>query len=58
MDCCRSWPLEKQLDFSCASAAMNCTCSGARGGIRPVEAIQKLMTTTRRYQPVFAFSAR
>lgn len=54
----QEWPLEKQLDFSCASAAMNCTCSGARGGIRPVEAIQKLMTTTRRYQPVFAFSAR
>jgi sulfofructose kinase len=54
----QDWPLEKQLDFSCASAAMNCTCSGARGGIRPVEAIQKLMANTRRYQPVFAFSAR
>jgi sulfofructose kinase len=44
------WPLERQLDFSCAAAAMNCMASGARGGIRPVSAIEELMATTARYQ--------
>jgi len=44
------WTLERQLDFSCAAAAMNCMASGARGGIRSVEAIEELMTTTARYQ--------
>lgn len=43
------WPLERQLDFACGAAALNCTASGARGGIRPVEAIESLMATTSRY---------
>jgi sulfofructose kinase len=43
------WPLERQLDFSCAAAAMNCLASGARGGIRPVSAIEELMATVPRY---------
>ncbi len=42
-------PLERQLDFACAAAALNCTCSGARGGISSVEAIEKLMATTPHY---------
>jgi sulfofructose kinase len=42
-------PLERQLDFACAAAALNCTCSGARGGIRGVEDVEKLMATTPRY---------
>ena len=33
----QGWDLERQLDFACAAAALNCTCSGARGGIRGVE---------------------
>jgi sulfofructose kinase len=45
----QGWPLEQQLDFACAAAALNCTASGARGGIRTVEAVQHLMQTTPRY---------
>src|SRR5579859_1888608 len=30
----QGWTLERQLDFACAAAALNCTASGARGGIR------------------------
>ena len=47
----QDWPLERQLDFSCAAAAMNCMAAGARGGIQTVEAIEELMATTPRYQP-------
>jgi sugar/nucleoside kinase (ribokinase family) len=47
------WPLERQLDFSCAAAAMNCMAAGARGGIQTVEAIEALMATTPRYQPAY-----
>jgi len=44
------WPLERILDFSCAAGAMNCTAAGARGGIRPVAAIEQLMATCGRYE--------
>jgi sugar/nucleoside kinase (ribokinase family) len=44
----QGWPLERQLDFSCAAAAMNCTAQGARGGIKPVAAIEQLMDVTPR----------
>jgi sulfofructose kinase len=46
----QEWPLERQLDFACAAAAMNCMALGARGGIHSVEAIEKLMVTASRYQ--------
>jgi sugar/nucleoside kinase (ribokinase family) len=46
----RGWELDRQLNFSCAAAAMNCMASGARGGIQSVAAIEKLMATTTRYQ--------
>jgi sugar/nucleoside kinase (ribokinase family) len=49
----QGWPLDRQLDFSCAAAAMNCTAAGARGGIQPVEAIQNLMATAPRYESAF-----
>jgi sulfofructose kinase len=48
----QGWPLEQQLDFSCAAAAMNCMAAGARGGIQAVQAIEELMATTPRYQAV------
>jgi sulfofructose kinase len=48
----QGWPLERQLDFACAAAALNCTASGARGGIRTVEDVEKLMATTTRYDLV------
>lgn len=46
----QGWPLDRQLDFSCAAAAMNCTAQGARGGIRPVEAIEAMRSTTEHYR--------
>jgi sulfofructose kinase len=50
----QNWPLERQLDFACAAAALNCTSAGARGGIQSVEAIQKLMATGVRHLPAHA----
>lgn len=45
----QGWELERQLDFACAAAALNCTCQGARGGIRSVGAVEELMRTTPHY---------
>jgi sulfofructose kinase len=45
----QDWPLDRQLDFACAAAALNCTCAGARGGIGTTESIEKLMATTPHY---------
>lgn len=45
----RGWPLARQLDFACAAAALNCTATGARGGIGSVDAIEFLMASTPRY---------
>ncbi|MFP5236127.1 MAG: carbohydrate kinase family protein [Acidobacteriota bacterium] len=41
----QGWALERQLDFACAAAALNCTRQGARGGIRSVEDVEELMAT-------------
>lgn len=46
----QGWSLERQLDFSCAAAAMNCMADGARGGIKSVETIETLMKTEPRYE--------
>lgn len=46
----KAWPLDRQLDFSCAAAAINCMAQGARGGIKPVAEIEKLMATAERYE--------
>jgi sulfofructose kinase len=45
----QGWPPARQLDFACAAAALNCTRTGARGGIGPVEDVEKLMATAPRY---------
>ena len=45
----QNWPLQRQLDFACAAAALNCTATGARGGIASVAAIEELMATGSRY---------
>jgi sugar/nucleoside kinase (ribokinase family) len=50
----RGWELERTLDFACAAAALNCTGTGARGGIRSVEEIEELMATGSRYEPAIA----
>jgi sugar/nucleoside kinase (ribokinase family) len=48
----QGWELDRQLDFSCAAAALNCMHEGARGGIRGVDAVHALMTTTARYEAI------
>jgi sugar/nucleoside kinase (ribokinase family) len=48
----QGWELERQLDFACAAAAINCMASGARGGIQSVDAIEDLMATIPRYSSV------
>jgi sulfofructose kinase len=45
----QGWPLLRRLDFACAAAALNCTANGARGGIRTVEEIEKLIATGAHY---------
>lgn len=49
----QGWPLERQLDFACAAAALNCMAEGARGGIVPVPRIETLMATGSRYDVSF-----
>jgi sulfofructose kinase len=51
------WPLERQLDFACAAAALNCMAVGARGGIQTREEIEKLMATGSRYATVYSVSS-
>jgi sugar/nucleoside kinase (ribokinase family) len=53
----QDWPLERQLDFSCAAAAMNCMAQGARGGIKPVGAIEELMAAVERYESEYGMTA-
>jgi sugar/nucleoside kinase (ribokinase family) len=45
----QDWPLERQLDFACAAAALNCMAAGARGGIRGVAEIEALLSSAPRY---------
>ena len=53
----QGWSLQKQIDFACAAAALNCTAVGARGGIAPLAAIDRLMSTGPRHPSVFALHA-
>ncbi len=45
----QGWGLQRQLDFACAAAALNCMAVGARGGIQGVARIGELMETGERY---------
>jgi sulfofructose kinase len=49
----QGWPPQRQLDFACAAAALNCAAVGARGGIQPVETIEKLMATGARHPAAY-----
>lgn len=49
----RGWPLPRILDFSCAAAALNCAARGARGGIRPVAEIERLMQQGERHEALY-----
>lgn len=50
----QGWALQKQLNFACAAAAVNCTAVGARGAIASVAQIENLMTTGSRYPSALA----
>ncbi|HJZ64658.1 MAG TPA: PfkB family carbohydrate kinase [Candidatus Acidoferrum sp.] len=52
----QEWPTPRQLEFACAAAALNCTAVGARGGIRPIEEIERLIATCPRHPRAFNFS--
>jgi sulfofructose kinase len=52
----QGWPLQRQLDFACAAAALNCTATGARGGIQSVETIERLMAAGTRHAPAYDLS--
>jgi len=49
----QEWPLDRQLDFACAAAALNCMAVGARGGIQTLEAIENLMVKGSRHQVAY-----
>jgi sulfofructose kinase len=49
----QGWPLDRQLDFACAAAALNCKGTGARGGIEAVEEIERLIATNFRHRSAF-----
>jgi sulfofructose kinase len=54
----QNWPLVRTLDFGCAAAALNCTGTGARGGISPVADIEKLIATAPHHPSEFDRFAR
>jgi sulfofructose kinase len=53
----REWPLDRQLDFACAAAALNCMGAGARGGIQSPEVIEELMATGERHPIICGVAA-
>jgi sulfofructose kinase len=53
----QDWPLERQLDFGCAAAAMNCMAVGARGGIQAIETIEEFMKTGVRHDTAYCVSS-
>ncbi len=50
----RGYPLPQTLEFSCAAAALSCTAPGARGGIAPLDQIDRLLRTGGRHPPAFS----
>ncbi len=53
----QDWKLERQLDYACAAAALNCTRSGARGRIATVDEIKQLIAGNDRYSAADARQA-
>jgi sulfofructose kinase len=49
----QGWPLQRQLEFACAAAALNCKAVGARGGIQSVENIERCVATVAKYPAAF-----
>jgi sulfofructose kinase len=54
----QDWPLDRQLEFACAAAALNCTAVGARGGIHSLDDIASLIAAGAHYPtPAYAAAA-
>ena len=53
----QGWPLQRQLDFACAAAALNCTAIGARGGIQSIDSIERLIATGARHAQTYETSS-
>jgi sulfofructose kinase len=49
----QNWALQRQLEFACAAAALNCAAIGARGGIHTVAEIEGLMNAGQRHPAAF-----
>jgi sulfofructose kinase len=49
----QGWPLQRQLEFACAAAALNCTAVGARGNIQSVAKIEQFMATAARRPGIY-----
>lgn len=49
----QGWELQRQLEFACAAAALNCTAVGARGGIQSVAQVEQLMKQNRRHAAAY-----
>jgi sulfofructose kinase len=49
----QDWPQQKQLEFACAAAALNCRGVGARGGIEPVDSIHRLREAGARHAAAY-----
>ena len=50
----QNWPLQRQLEFACGAAALNCTAVGARGGIQSVEKIQQFLANAAKHPNAFS----
>lgn len=46
----QGWELDRQLDFACAAAALNCKQVGARGGIEALAVVESLLSAGMRHQ--------
>lgn len=53
----QDWPLDRQLDFACAAAALNCMAQGARGNIASAAEIERLMAEGERYGAAAKFAS-
>jgi len=51
----QDWPTQRQLEFACAAAGLNCTAVGARGNIAPIQEIERLIKTGSRHPSIFSF---
>lgn len=50
-----NWHTPRKLEFACAAAALNCTAVGARGGIRPLHDIERLIANCPRHPSLYNF---